>query len=348
MAVRQSAAQQAPAVTAISPARQALTRVAQNFSVNLAPFPEEQQALAFRADATQAVTAGITSAETHRTAQMIYRDGKRLKRGIEEHWSKVKRWLLARGDEIRTIEEMDLDVVQPGLSGLDTAIQAYEAADRERIRREQERQRLEQERIAQVAREKELADMEKQALAAEGQSDQLSDRERTFVQRVYTALGVNRESERWLNSTAKACGFTQDNYGVRLMHTGKITAAIEGMRQAQALRDQATAVAEKPLEVTKVEVQSNTAKVSGIRTVTTWTGECVDFDLFIDTFIVYIEREALGRGAISEGFVDVTRDLFRELVMPNTVGGNKKARALHADMDRIPGWRHIKRVTKGG
>ena len=330
MAVKQSAAPKAPP-TAISPVRAALARVAQNFSINLAPFPESEQALAFQADAAEALAKGITSAETHRVALTLLRDGKRLKRATDEHWQKVTRWLEDRKKDIRTILAMDLEHVEPGITGLNSIILKYEDDERQRVARAEAEQRRVQERAAQEKRERELADMEKQALAAEGESDELSDRERAFVQRVCGGIGRQPENPEWLNATAKACGFKQENYGVVLMARPKITAAIEGMRQAQALREQAAAVAEKPIEVTKVEVQSNTAKVAGTRTVTTWTAECVDFDLFIDKFVA--------------GEVD--RQTFRDLVMPNSVGGNEKARALHENMDRIPGWRHVKKVTKG-
>src|SRR3990167_3194770 len=265
MAVKQSAAPKAPP-TAISPVRAALARVAQNFSINLAPFPESEQALAFQADAAEALAIGITSADTHRTALTLLRDGKRLKRATDEHWAKVTRWLEDRKKDIRTICAMDLEHVEPGIAGLNGVILKYEDDERQRVARAEAEQRRVQEQAAQEKRDRELADMEKQALDAEGQSDELSDRERVFVQQVYA--GTKQEM------AAKVAGYKDHfNQAARLLQSAKVTAAIEGMRQAQALREQAAAVAEKPIAVTKVEVQSNTAKVAGTRTVTTPTGE---------------------------------------------------------------------------
>ena len=309
----------------ISPVRQALTRVAQNFQVSLAPFPEEAAALAFKEDATTFLVKGITSAERHQTALQLLRDGKRLRRSIDEHWMKVKRWLEDRKKDIGTIAAMDLQVVEPGLNRLNVVILAYEEAEKARVALAQAIERQRQEEEAQRKRAAELAQMEKDALAAEQQSEQLSDRERAFAQAVYQ--GISPEM------AAKRAGYKDPQaHAARLLNTPKIAATIEGMQQAKALRDQAAAVKEKPIEIREPEVQANLGKVAWVRTQTSWTAECFDFDLFIDKFVA--------------GEVD--RQTFRTLVMPNAVAGNEMARALHENLDRIPGWRHVKKVTKAG
>lgn len=332
MANKQSVAQKVAPAPASSPVRQALMKVAQNFSINLAPFPDEQAALAFKADAEQALACGLISAETHRSAQQLFRDGRRLKRAIEEHWSQVTRWLEDRKKDIRTIAAMDVEVVAPVTERLNTAILRYEEEDARRRRVQEERARQEQERQARERREADLAEMERQALAAEAASEDLSDRERAFVQRCHSSVGVNLTSERWLNDAARSCGFKQDGYGLALFKKPKIQYAIEAMKQARALREQAAAVAEKPIEIEQPRVEAQTAKVAGVRTHTSYTAECFDFDLFIDKFVA--------------GEVD--RLTFRTLAMPCVVAGNEMARALHENLDRIPGWRHIKKVTKAG
>jgi len=322
---RQATARKAEPVQAISPVRAALARVAQNFSINLAPFPESEKALAFKAEAGELLVGGITGAETHRTAQTLLVEGKRLKRGITEHWANVTRWLEDRKKDIRSIAAMDLENVEPGLAGLNTAILDYEEADRQRIAQEQAQKRQEQERIAREQREKELAEMERQAQAAEEQSEDLSPRERVFVQQVFAGTAPAM--------AAKVAGFKDPQAQAdRLMKTPKITYALEGMKQAQALREQSAAVAEKPIEIRQPEVQSNTAKVAGVRTVVTWTGECFDYRGFVEDF--------------QRGVIDI--ETFLSLSQPSETGGNAMARSLHENLDRIRGWRHIKKVTKAG
>ena len=303
----------------------ALAELRQNFSIELAPFPEGDKALDF-----QRMAAGISVSdkESHKVGLEETRRGKALKRGIEEHWARVLRWLEDRKKDIRGIRDADMALVEPGLAHLNREVLAYEDVEKLRIEAEEARQRAEQERIAREKRQAELDALERQALEAEAESDALSDRERAFVQRVYAALGVDRASERWLNAAAKSCGFTQDNYGVRLMAREKIRSTLEAMQAAVALREQAAAVAEKPVQVQKVQVESQMAKVSGVRTVTTWTGEVTDRDMLID--------------AVMRGVAD------RKLLMPNQPAINELARALHAQLDRIPGLRHVKTVTKAG
>lgn len=309
----------------ISPVRQALTKVAQNFSVNLAPFPDEAVALAFKADATTFLAQGaITTAERHQTALQLLRDGKRLKRAVDEHWMQVKRWLEDRKKDIGTIAAMDLQVVEPGLSGLNAAILSYEDAEKARVAREQEIERRRQQEEAQRTRDAELAKMEQEALAAEQQSDQLSDRERAFAQAVFQNLPPE--------VAAKRAGYKDpQGQAARLLNTPKIAAAIDGMRQAQALRTQASAVAEKPLEVREPEVQANLGKVAGVRTVTTHTGEVID--------------SAACLAHLLDGGPDAPpSDLF----MVNPVKLNEYARTIRENVDRWRGVRYVKKQTKGG
>lgn len=333
MAPRQSA-QRAPVTTmpAPNPVKAALAKIAQNFQIDLAPFSEGEKALVFKEQAATALTRGITDIESHRNALMLLKEGKRLKRGIDEHWKRVTRWLEERKVDIRNIMGMDLELVDAGVTGLGNAILAYENVERQRIAAEQERQRQENERIAQANRDRELAVLEEQALAAESASEDLSDRERRFVERVAAVVGATTEALAVTladaNAAAQYAGFKQDNYGAVLMARPKIVAAIEGKRQAAAVRTQAAAVAEKPVEVAKPQVESNIAKVAGTRRVTTWTGECIDKDALID--------------AVLAGTAD------RKLLMPNQVEINNLARAIHEHIERIPGLRAIKRKTVGG
>lgn len=320
-AVQRKAAPPPTAMTTTAPQNAALAKLAQNFSIELAPFPQGDALAVFNDKAGSILV--VTSKESHQEALEALRDGKALVRGIDEHWRKVLRWLEDRKKDIRAIMDADLAMADPHVKRLGALCVQYEDAERRRVQEEERLQREEQERIATENRNRELAKMDEAALKAEGQSDDLSDRERAFAQNVY--LGV-------LPATAaQLAGFKDPGaQAVRLMKVGKVVAAIDGMRQAKALRDQAAATAEKPLEVKKVEVASNVGKVAGVRTTTTWTGECFDYRAFALAF--------------QNGAVDL--ETFLEMSQPSETGGNAKARAMHENLDRIIGWRHIKKETK--
>lgn len=314
--VQKLAPRQAPQTTALQTLRQ-------NFSIELAPFPEGDKALVFQSAAT-AIT--VSDQGTHREALETMRQGKALKRGIDEHWQRVLRWLEARKVDIRNIREADLALVEPGLAHLTSTVLAYEDAEKRRQAAEEDRQRRENERKAQIQREKDLADLDAKALAAEAVSEGLSDRERRFVEEWVVGPGV------WLEDppmAARKAGYKDwQTQGDVLLGRPKIQAAIQARSAALALREQQAAVQEKPLEVKAVEVQSNLAKVAGTRTVVTWTGECIDRDALID--------------AVLKGMAD------RDLLIPNQVAINALAREQHENLDRIPGLRHIRKETKAG
>lgn len=306
----------------VSPSQVALTRLSQNFSIELAPFADGDKALAFQRNV---LAIAVRDVDTHRHALELLRVGKALRRGAEDHWRKVTRWLDERKREVMGIMAMDLELVEPGIAAISHAVLAYESAERDRVRQEQERQRIENERLAKEQREKELADLERQALEAEATCEGLSAREQAFVT-IYvehTIYGFNAVA------SAKLAGYKDPHaQGLRLLAAPKIQNAIEAKCQAIAIRKQAAAVTEKPVEVAKVEVVSHIAKVAGTHTVTTWTGECYDQEALIDA---------------------VLRDVAdRKLLMPNQVEINSLARSLHENLDRIPGLRHIKSETKAG
>lgn len=303
------------------PQNAALAKLSENFSIELAPFPQGEALAAFHGKASALVV--IATREAHQTALELLREGKALNRGVEEHWRKVLRWLEDRKKDVRAIMDTDAAMAEPHITRLSRLCVSYEETERARVRLEEERQRAEQQRIANEQREREQAEMERLALAAEGQSENLSDRERAFAQQVY--MGVEPVT------AAKLAGFKDPaTHAARLMKVGKVTAAIDGMREAQALRDQAKAAAAKPVEIKKVEVESNLGRVSGTRTVTTWTAECTDYRTFVAAF--------------QHGEVDF--ETFCDMTQPSETGGNQKARAMHENLDRIPGWRHIKKETK--
>lgn len=317
----------------------ALVKLGQNFAIELAPFPDGEALAAFNTDAAALVT--VNGKDSHQAALELIKKGKGLKRGIDEHWMRVKRWLTDRKNDIQTIMDTDLELAEPHLKRIGQLCLTYEDLERRRIAEEERRNREEQERLARENREREVAKMEKAALDAEAGSEDLSDRERIFVQEVF--LG---------NSPANAA-FTADykdpeKQAERLMKTPKVIQAIEGMRQAKALREQAAATEQKPIEVKTVEVQSHLGHVSGMRSkTTTWTAECHNYRAFVEAFARGERNRALDAAVGgSENGPTVDIDTFLEMTEPSETGGNAKARAMHENLDRIPGWRHIKKDTK--
>lgn len=311
----------APAVPQ-TPATTALAKVAQNFTIELIPFPHGAEALVFQRTAS---TLTVQDVDSHRAGLEELRVGKRLKREVEEHWQKMTRWFDERKRELLTIKNMDLELVEPGLRALSDRVLAYENAERERVRIAQEVERREQERIAQAKRDQDLAELERQAVAAEGASENLSTRELVFVGMV--VKGVTPRG------AADVAGYKDpEARAALLLATPKIQAAITAQRHTFALRDQAAAVAAKPVEVPQhTTVESRTAKVAGTRTVTTHTGE------------VLSSADAVAH-LLAGGEDAPPSDLF--IVDP--VKLNVYARALHVQIERWHGVRYVKNETKAG
>ena len=319
-----AALRKAPPVE-LSPSTLALQRLASNFTVELQPYPEQDKALAFQTEAKAILARGVSDAVSHGAALTAMREGKRNQRGIKEHWMKAIRWLEERQRDIRMIMAMDLELVEPGVTGLSQAALAYETVEKEKARIAQEAARRKAEDEARAKREEELARLEREAAAAEQQSEQLSDRERAFVQAVFQMMPHT--------DAARHAGYKDPQaHAERLMRTPKITYALEALRQTSEIRAQQAAVAQKPIEVTAPPpVQSTLAKVAGTRTVVTHKGEALDSAACIAQF------KAGGEDA-------PPADLF----MVNPVKLNEYARAMHGEIERWAGIRYVRTETKAG
>lgn len=182
---------------------------------------------------------------------------------------------------------------------------ADEAAAKERREKEQE----ERER-----RERELAEVEAAAVKAEESSPDLSPREEMFIDEFLRNNGNGQ-------AAAKYAGY-KDPLGqsARLLTNDKIKKAIEAKQQAAALRRQAEAVRQMPIEVEVEPVRAATTK--GTRT--TWGAEITDAQAFIN--------------AVFEGKHGIPRDvLMIDEAKVREYGAN-----MQALIDRWPGVRHTK------
>lgn len=154
---------------------------------------------------------------------------------------------------------------------------------------EAERRRLQaiEDRRAEDRRQQELADIEAEALKAEEASDGLSGREQTFVSIVAGGGSQNRAATQagYRDPVASA---------VKLMKSAKILKAIEGLRSAAALRDQAKATAQAPIDRTVVDVAPDVIKAAGTQSRTNVKVNVLNAQAFVD--------------AVWAGKLDIPRD----------------------------------------
>lgn len=195
----------------------------------------------------------------------------------------------------------------------------YAEQERRRAQREQERQRQESEAQAQRDRDAELQRLEAQALKAEAGSADLSEREQKFVE-FYI---VNKMAD---VDAARAAGYKDPKAAaLRILTTPKIIAACKAKQSAVAIREQASAVKEAPLDVRSVDVKPQLEKVGTDRT--TKTMEIFDARLLVEAVIG-------GRHGIPA-----------DMLMPNPVKGNDYARNLGDVINRWPGCRLKTKTT---
>jgi hypothetical protein len=195
----------------------------------------------------------------------------------------------------------------------------YVDTERRRVAVENERLRQQAEQKAAADRAAELAELERQAVAAEEASEGLSDRERRFVEH-YMRTGNGRLA-------AQAVGFKDaDKQAARLLSLPKILAACDAVKQAEVLREQRAAIAEKPLDVQADTVQANISKAGG-HDRSTHSAELLDERALVEAVL------AGGRGIPSD------------ILQVNQAKLNEYARSLHELINRWPGVRYKKTTS---
>lgn len=156
----------------------------------------------------------------------------------------------------------------------------YAEEQRRIAAREQERLRQEAEEKARQDREREAQQLEAAALEREQASAELSEREQHFVRLV-------ADNNQPPALAAFNAGFkNQEKAAARLMATPKIIDAIKATRDAIAIRQQAAATREKPLDVRVETVKPAVGKaIGGSFDRTTHSAEVLDQDAFIAAVI---------------------------------------------------------------
>lgn len=253
--------------------------------------------------------------------QQFIRNAGALSSEVETHWSitaKVsafhRRLTTARGRATQAIDQAK--AIAQGLHN------TYVEAERRRAREAQERLRREEQERAEAERQRELDRLEAEAVKAEEGSANLSDRERHFVEMM--ANGYNTAQ-----SSARAAGFKDPiASAARLMTLAKIKTAIEAMRTAKTIREQAAAKREMPIEVAPRRVVEDIIKAGSDRTY--WGAEVFDPDAFMAALLDPVSRTRLG--------------IPSEVATFDQSKLNELAKSLHELIDRWPGVRHTKRT----
>lgn len=185
------------------------------------------------------------------------------------------------------------------------------AEEQRRLAREEdERRRREAEQQAREAQQREAAELERKAIEAEEASADLSERERIFVERVAAGMGAQQ--------AATVARFADPlKSAARLMTLKKITTAINGLKDAAAMRRQAETVKERPIVVKTEAPTVGVSRAAGVRDNTTWSAVVTDEAALIE--------------AVFQGEVP------RDVLMIDQVRLNRYARELHELVNAWPG-----------
>jgi len=223
----------------------------------------------------------------------------------------------------RMVTAARAEVVKPLQQSIDIKQALHNAytTEQRRIARElEEKLRRQAEDEARERQRQELAELERQAIAREEASADLSDRERKFVDQM---VRVNNATQ-----AATIAGYKDPlKNAARLMSLGKITSAINGLKDAEAIRKQALAVSQEPVIpfVSTPAVRPNVSRASGARERTTWSAEVFDLDAL---------HQACLRGECPP-----------DLLMIDMSRLQRYAGELHELIDSWPGVRSKKSVT---
>lgn len=296
-------------------------RLVLGFLGNLTSFFRDATALETKAkdmlaEAKRFTVPAVDDIDGDAALQTFIKSASSVKKEVETHWGITS---TIHGLHRKLTGARDR-AVSP-LTEAQNLAQQHHNAFAERARRiaaeEQRRINREAELAAQRERDEELARMEAAAIAAEEQSETLSDRELRFVELVYRGSAPY--------AAAKTVGYkTPETVASRLMESAKVKAALEGKRQAEAIREQATAVRETPVQATAQRVTTQVARVGSDRV--THSAEVVDARLLIEAVIG-------GKHGIP---VDVLK--------VDEVKLNEYARSMEGLIDRWPGARYKRTV----
>lgn len=279
------------------------------FVIHIKPSDRADDAVALLARA-KALT--IEDKATHGQALRELREGKTIKRDIAAHWKTLKDAINKLRTHVLDLERAEVGPAEDGIAELEKKALAWDRAEEARVEREQAEERAAATERANADRERELADAEAAALEAEGASEDLSEREQQFV----AIVARNLVSNIGATEAAEQVGYKDPaKRAAILLNTPKIIKALSGLRTAAAIRQQADARRTQPVIPDVVNVEANTAKVSGVSKRVNYSCESAD---------VVVMLEAWKRGEIDaqaflpnmpylNGQARDNKDLFEQL-----------------------------------
>jgi hypothetical protein len=267
-------------------------------NLDISRAPERGQALEL---ANQLRAIVVTDKASHARALEMIRAGKEIKRKMTSHWQRITRSIDDLKRTMFGFRDDDIGPLDLGLVAAEGVVLRYENAEKERVRRREEEDRLARERKALEDRNRELEAAEDRALELEQQSTNLSARELWFVDQVFAQnLNVIKPTNtdlRSMQAIAKQAGYKDVDVQVaRLLRTQKILDAIVSKHEAKAIREQAAARRTQPIDVAPAApVESNLASGRGLPTTRTYYScEVVDVDKLKEAFLNgEVDRQAL-------------------------------------------------------
>lgn len=265
--------------------------------------------------AAKALTLPTTKDEDERLQKTIKAFGADKKEALD-HWEitlKVSRFHKRLTAARARAEGPNEEAVK-----LATALHnTYVEKETRRVAAENERLRREAEQRAADDRARELAEMERKALEAEQGAPGLSDRELRFVDYYITRKMNDVEA-------ARAAGYKDPKASaLKLLSLQKIVAACKAKQSADAIREQAAAIKEQPLDVQVQEVKKEVSTAYG-HDRDTHSMEILDERLFI------------------EAIVGGKHGIPLDLLTVKQAKGNEYARSLRELINKWPGVRYKK------
>lgn len=300
--------------------------IVQRFAEGLKTFFRTAAALEVKAKGNLAAAKLLklpTTKDEDETLQKTIKSYGADKKDALEHWEitqKVSRFHKRLTSARSRAEEPNDEAVK-----LATSLHnQYVENDRRRVAAENERLRREAEQRAADDRAREVAEMERKALEAEEQSADLSTREMKFV--VEFVMSRGSESGRSIHAAGVAGYKNAREAAARLLGLVKIRKAIEAREAATAIREQAAAVKEAPLDVQFTPATREVSTAVGTDR-NTHSAELLDERLLIE--------------AIVGGRHGIPLDILT--VKPAKL--NEYARSLHELLNKWPGVRYKKTTS---
>jgi hypothetical protein len=243
--------------------------------MNVAKFFTGHLALAKKADealvTAKALKAPTTSAEDADIQAFIIKSRKDSKAGLE-YYEPVTGAFNGLHKRIVALRKKGTEPLEEAATIAQRLHNAWDSEQRRLAEAERRRQQAEIDRQAEADRQRELAELEEQAIKLEDTLEELSDRERRFVKRMHETqnLAVSVADAGYKPAPTKPGEMPSSGYneiGMRLMARPKIKLAIEQLREAGIVREQAAAVRTAPAaSAYRVEVKPDVAKLGSSRT----------------------------------------------------------------------------------